>query len=213
MGMARPTNMARFVIAGTLPNGEVFQTGFWGQAGAAESAASIQQYANDVRTEFNLTAGTIMRSLLPANAGFTEVRAYYYPTADGPASLTAIAALPLAGTGAESNSLPLQVAICLTLRTGFAGRRNNGRMFFPMLTEDLTNHQLTLSRAQAIADAMGSFFANLIASPTIPTPSVMSTVGLGTVRTITRVEVDSEPDVIRSRSNRATELFTAGANT
>lgn len=211
--MARPASMVRFVLAGTLPNGEIWQTGFWAKPSqVVVTLALLNEWTAAVLSNWtNGPWATLLNATIPPTGSFAQVRGYYYPEPDDPALYQSAAAAGFVGTGAEGNSLPLQSALCLTLRTGLAGRRNNGRMFWPLLNENLESHQLTQARTQAIADAVADFFTNVRNLAGFPIPAVMSSVGVGSWNPISAVEVDSEPDVIRSRSNRAVELHTSSS--
>lgn len=209
--MVRPAGMWKAVFAGILPNGEIFQTGFWFVANPPSDQAQADAVAVAVRTAFQGVPLEVMSSLIPPTAGFREIRVYHYENPTGGADAQAVAALVANGTGSPTNAHPLQVCLVTTLLTGVPGRRNRGRMYWPMLTEQLPNHQLTQARIDVISAAMATFFTNFNNQPALIAAIVMSQVGAGSYNEITAVSVDSEPDIQRRRANRQTELFQSSA--
>lgn len=75
---------------------------------------------------------------------------------------TTIAGSNGANTGV---ALPGNIAFCVSLRTGFAGRSSRGRVYFPGLVEgDVTGNFLAGARALNLVIAVGQLRADMAAS-------------------------------------------------
>lgn len=70
-----------------------------------------------------------------------------------------------AGTAPTTDTLPRQIAACLTVRTGKAGRKFRGRMYMPGFAEvanDVNNHMTAAAKT-----ALDSFAANFLSSANV----------------------------------------------
>ena len=117
---------------------------------------------------------------------------------------------PLAGTSGGT-TLPLQVAMTASLRTGLAGKRYNGRLYLPAPAQALAglywseDYRPTMQTAVAtlltnlnvITDAANGVVACVISSRGTPGP----------VNAITGVTIGRVPDTIRRRRNKLTENY------
>lgn len=122
------------VIQWALPSGDVAQTSMWVEFGgnptAAQALARFQ--TNVVDTIWPSGAGGI-KGLFAAATILNNVQTRVVDTGSGGVISTASAAYSRAGTG-SGNSLPPEVAICVSLRTGLSGGSYRGRMYLPAPT-------------------------------------------------------------------------------
>lgn len=207
--MAIPAGVARVSLQGHLGQGEIFDTGFWVEAGDINTAAEANDLAADVAADFETQALAVAVGYLDGFSGYDRVRVYAYPTGGPNASYVGEA--PIAnGAGVNSGpQLPLQCCIVVSLRTPLAGRRSRGRMYIPINQGTLTTHQLTLAQCQAMADAFGNFFETVNDTAANREVVVVSQVGTGGISNVDRVTVDSLVDIQRRRANDQTELYNA----
>lgn len=206
--MARPSNVSRVVINGSLPDGESFAWGFWMDSSYATQAAT-QLAANTIASFFNSTGfRAIIIDYLQNTCSYLSVDVYSYPTAGQPAQFLATAAITGGqGTG-TSNALPLQVALCVTTLTGQVGRRRRGRLYLPITTGELTLHQLAQADINEIVDGLAAFFAALNGSANVNgTVCVMSVTG-GFTTPINQLSGDSRLDIQRRRAADQDPLYT-----
>lgn len=122
---------------------------------------------------------------------------------------------PVAGNG-PNVFVPAQLATVVSLRTAVErGKASKGRMFLPCCTGynvlDSTGRASSVN-AQRLATGVASLIIQLNAAYSAPagggTPgrvSVMSNVGSGTKRTVTRVTAGRVPDTMRSRRSSLDE--------
>lgn len=200
--MARPGGLVKVVLSGFLPNGEIFQTGVWVDPAAEMLDTELQAFADWVAAQWTANnAGWL--ALIGPDVTYDEVRVYNYPTG-GTAPASSIAAVDITAVGTASNSYahPLQICLVATLRTAIVGRRYRGRMYVPMTAGQLGQHQANQIEVDGLADDVAGFLSAINDYPgQVMRVVVMSAVG-GAATTVTRVEVNSDPDVQRRRSNR-----------
>jgi hypothetical protein len=204
--------MTRIVIVGSLPNGEIFNTGYWVAAQPIAGEAAANAFAVQARDAFINYAGPAARPRLSSGGSFDEVQVYHYVGTTGPADYIGTAAIGQAGEGTSSTQLPIQVALVTTLETGLSGRRRRGRMYWPCTNAVLVGHQVSQADIALLSSGVAEMFnvMNAAAGPGICV--VLSQVGTGSAARITRVSCDSEPDVQRRRANRQTELRQSAAD-
>jgi len=206
--MAIPASTVHVQIRGTAPQGEIFQWGFWLGSTTITSEATANALALDVWNHFVTFALGTATSLIPSTASYTEVRVYCYPTGGPTATFIGVhTPTPAPGTSA-GNSLPLQCAAVVSLRTGFAGRQARGRLYLPVSANTLVTHQLTSATITNIANAWETFLEAVSTLAAVGSVSVVSQVGSGTVRPVTQLIVDSRLDIQRRRANGEQVLFT-----
>lgn len=209
--MAIPPSTVRCSLIGHLPQGEIFNTSFWLGSTVISDGGVANTLADNIANAFEGLASNPFTGLLATGAGYDEVRVYSYPSG-GPSALT-IGSAPISGEqGAITSSLlPLQSCIVATLRTGFAGRRNRGRMYFPFITGGLVAHQTTVAHTAQLASALSTFFGLVNALPDSGSVSVVSQVGVGAMKPVTSVEFDTKLDIQRRHANRQAEVGTSTA--
>lgn len=199
--MPIPAGVTKFVLYGTQSATEIFETGFWCVGQSPTSDADVQVMAGKVATHWAANSH-YQKEFLTDRGAYTEVRAYYY---DGTApGATHTGAAPI--TGGEGlgdvQYNPLQSCAVMTLRTGYAGRSNRGRMYLPA-----TGIQLLNSATFATADLQGlvtevaAFLTACATDGGIGAPVVVSQ-RRGSYQTITAVDADYRPDVQRRRANK-----------
>lgn len=189
--MAFPGNVNRYVISGTLPGGERWATGFYGDPtlpGTAQALADDFDNAGSLGLAF-LTA---LRAQIQPGGSITRIQTYVYG-----AGRTIIdqgdASLNLAGTSASA-LLPNQTCLVLTLRTATRSRRGRGRMYLPadglLITADST---FSAAPVQAMVNAAGAAldFYNARVVSEAATASYP----------VNRVDADRVPDVQRRRAD------------
>jgi hypothetical protein len=204
--MPIPANVARCSIVGHLPQGEQFNTSFWLAGTAVESSAQANVIAAEIADDFGAIASNPFTAMLATGAGYDEVRTYFYPTG-GPAA-TYIGAAPISGEqGSVSSSLlPLQSCFVGTLRTGLAGRRHRGRMYFPAIAFGLVAHQATAAWAQTLSSALGGFLTAVNQNAAIAGQVAVLSQVAGETQLVTSVEFDTKVDIQRRHANRQLEV-------
>lgn len=198
--------MTRVTLVGTLPNAEIFSTGFWVGPNTIASETAANDYAVQVQVAFVGAADQTFARFLGEDAGFTEVQVYHYVETTGPADYVGTAPCVVPGTSPTGNQLPIQCSVVTTLETGLSGRRRRGRMYWPCIVAQLDGHQLVQADIAEIAGATQGFFNAVNAFTGQGDVVVHSQVGAGSAADVTRVSVDSEVDIQRRRANRQTEL-------
>lgn len=200
--MPIPLGYSRSVIHGTLPGGEIWQCGMWAAEAPSDQAATQAQadnFAADLTTQWAL--GTGPKQLITSSTTVSGVTVYSYTAAGGKAEFVAEHALSLTGlNGAQT--MPDQVALCVSLLTGHAGRRNRGRIYLPVNAPGtLTGGQLTAQQcadqAEWVAGLIGLWNGHLAGNNIC----VLSQVA-GTSNPVTSTRVDSRFDIQRRRANR-----------
>lgn len=204
--MALPNNVVHLVFEGNLPGGEIWQTGIWFSDTGVTDVTSLQTWLDAVAVLFGATGTSSgVTSMLTALAGlgttWTEARAYHYAGGSAPSDYSAAYTLATPKTGSGSN-LPDQLCCVVTLNTGFAGRRNRGRMYFPAnaSTTYASTGQIDSGNAGTAAIDWGTVLTAVKAAGH-GTPVVVSRVA-GSARPITQVAVDTRADIQRRRANR-----------
>jgi len=182
----------------------------------AMNVAAVQMF-NDFNTAAWSASGTgltPLKNLASAQATLDSVRLYYYPTGATQATLVgASTQAPVVGSGGISN--PPQCALVVSLLTGFAGRKNRGRMYLPCLSDDVTAvGQLSTGRAQLVATTVANWLS-LVRTRSVTTggnsiPIVYSETAGNSA--IASVRVDSLIDTQRRRRDKLTPTQTGAAN-
>lgn len=206
--MAIPAGSVRIVLRGVMPGGEIFETGFWMIDTGVSSAATANAQAEIIAAVLNSndSSGAMRISsvkLWRATIAWTEVRVYAYT---GPRTATWIGSYVLSPARAGSSSgavLPNQCSMCVSLRTGLAGRTHRGRMFLPVnglaLAVDGNWEQADVAQiAQAWAIAFSDINTGGAGKIVVMSDTATET------HQVTSVIVDTRPDVIRRRANQQT---------
>jgi len=204
--MPRPTSTSRVVISGLLPGGETFAWGFWLTA-AYTTQADAQTAATTIASYFEQYAEAVCKGLLSADSSYNLTTLYSYSAATGPAEFVAEAPITTAAGTSVAASLPLQLALVVTLRTGQAGRRRRGRMYLPVNSQALTAHQLTQAQIDSVLAGLQTFLQAIDNSASISgNVCVMSQV-VGEKVSVNEITADSRLDVQRRRAASEVELY------
>lgn len=203
--MAVPANVMRYVFAGSLLNGEKWQTGIWFQGnlptsnGSAATAAELEMTSQAGATPSSFW--NVLKAFMPAGVTLDFVKVYAYPTGGTAATFVGQSVhAPIPGTAANV-AMPNQVALCTSLLTGVSGRSFRGRMYWPasaaaglwsqvsalFIVAGLTS--FTTALAQMITDfnAVGQVGVVVSQTRTLATP-------------ITTVRADTRADIQRRRA-------------
>jgi len=145
---------------------------------------------------------TSMTSRYSNTTIWSNVQAYQLDV-DGKATDLGEAPFPSTVKGAGTTTLPGQVALCVTLLTGGAGRSRRGRLYlggFGATNMLETNGRVIAGATQAVADNIAKFYTELrnenggdLYRPVVVSPT------LGIARKITSVQVGDVWDTMRSR--------------
>lgn len=191
--MAFPGNVNRYVVSGTLPGGEAFAFGFYGEA--TDPSVTMQSLAdtivgNSLFTAFIAAAKSVLRG------SYTTVRTYRY--ASGTAAVDSGQANIASGTGSGGADLPNPTSLAITLRTAVASRRGRGRVFIPVNGGGMaTGTGLFASGTiNPIISTFGAWADNLNARVVSERDS--------TSRPVVRVDADYRPDHVEGRESRLT---------
>lgn len=202
-------------FGGSLPGGEEWQTG----------ARYAPQGAGPSFTGWDLISVadcyTATAALWTALAAFTSTDTYL--------SWLKIAAIKTDGlydrepkvyedttpnAGGSTYFNALQVAVVASLRSGQTlGRANYGRMYLPIgsLSRTSGSPYFPASQATTIATAVKTWLqaveGEVSTAGMAYEPAVMSSLGSGTTKPVTRVEVGRVMDTQRRRRNRIPELY------
>jgi hypothetical protein len=205
------------VYRGALPNGEVWQTGFWFTGSAptsnAGAAAVAQAEFSSEGTTTSSSFWNVFKSHTPSSVTLTAVIVYSYPNGGTQAQFIGQSAgTPLAGTGATT-ALPNQVSMCMSLLTGQAGRSYRGRMYLPpLLGAEVTATGLWVTTtAASIANVWGVKFTNFNAASGFGKVAVVSQKRTSATQVL-QLRIDYRPDVQRRRANRMTNIGSTVAN-
>lgn len=201
-----PLGYSRNVIHGVLPGGEIFQCGLWAAEAPSDQAATQSQadaFQADLTTQWAVGNGP--KYLMTTGTTVTGVTVYSYTVAGGKAEFVAESACSLSGMTGTQN-LPDQVAVCASLETGHAGRRNRGRIYWPataIAASSLSGGQLIQSECSNQASWWVALIRAWNAHLAGNGICVLSQVA-GSSNPVTSVRVDSRLDIQRRRANRET---------
>lgn len=201
--MPRPGPITKVVIAGTAPEGDIFNTGYWiSHTNAFASQAALQTFLNAELSTAHTVLTSLAGTLLVDGSSFDKITMYYHATdGDTPATYQAEGDLSISASGTQS--LPNQASVVATLLTGIPGRRARGRMYWPCWKPTISDGtaQLTDSVITAVATQTAALLQawNTTVDAAVVTSSVASHSWA-----ITTVSVDSRVDIQRRRANRQT---------
>lgn len=194
------------VLRGVMPGNEIWETGFWMSDTGVASEAAANALAQIIwgTITANDTSGAMRTLSVKAwkvTIKFTEVRTYVYTGGTTAAYIGSFVGSPALAGSSSGAILSNQTAMCLSLRTGLAGRRNRGRMYLPVNGLALNNDaQWDAADLQTIADGWRIFMNDVNASDTGKIVVVSRTATQ--FHPITGLILDSRPDVIRRRANQ-----------
>jgi hypothetical protein len=194
--MGIPANVAKHVISGTMPTGEIFQTAFWigGAAAPSISDASEQSFAANTQMQAVFTA---MKAIMGSGTVITALDGYGY-TGGGGATSHGHAPLNIPGTSATPH--PNQCALVVTLRTAVSSRNARGRMYFPA-----TGIQMPAGGGPAATGSQNALVDAVAALATWAggtNPMVVVSQTLTATHPVTSVSADNIVDTQRRRRNK-----------
>lgn len=203
-----PSGYSRNVVKGTLPGSEIFEISFWTDEAPADQGATQTQADNFAGEWSTAMANTgSPKGFLPVGGSFDELTVYSYLDNTGKAShigQTAIAG----GAGTTAQIMPDQCALVATLQTGFAGRRNRGRMYFPYLAVGLSGGQVPSSNVDNFATWLSNLITALNSHLGGQHVCVLSQVA-GTSHSVSAIKVDSKVDIQRRRADKVVPTHTS----
>ncbi len=198
------TNVAKIVWHG-VGAGEEFAVSTTYQLDHALTATEVNAIATALPTAIVAANKTNLLNLISTDQNYNLVSVYFYATDPrDPATLVGHAALTtFVGTGTFTN--PLQLAMCVTTHSDFAGASNRGRMYFPACGVGLANHKFAagnltdgVNAAKGLLEA-GNAAILAHSTATSAVASVFSPTK-GTLQKITTVSTDNVPDTQRRRA-------------
>lgn len=183
-------NANKVTVKGTLFGQVVENVWAVGTTGAPTEAAQLT-----IASIFQTGYAALMLPL-SNELSINEITVRYMGSADGPESTLVIS--PAQTGGAEVVSSPGNVALCVSLRSGLAGRRFRGRKFFSGIPEQSTaNNAIDAALCDAVLEGINTMIATLIANGTPLV--VVSLVGLTSVAITTAICTDFFVDSQRRR--------------
>jgi hypothetical protein len=196
-----PSGYSRNVFQGTLAGGEIFQTSFWCNEAPSDQAAT-QAQADAIASKWNADKGVSGNPLgmISSGSSYDSITTYSYLDNTGKATFVGHTVLATS-TGVTAQNLPDQCCLVATLLTGNAGRRNRGRMYFPLQVATLTSGQVSSTLTSGFATWLSSFFTHVNSTLGTQHIVVLSQIG-GTSHTVNAVQVDSKIDIQRRRADK-----------
>ena len=210
----------KFTLSGTINGAQSWSTGFWahygiGAGGVIPSAdAMLGALVGSTALDgfVNNWLGAI-DDLLSTTTRFTQLKySVYGEGADDPSvGIRPTPIAPIQGSGATT--VPPEVAVVASLRTGKVGASYRGRMYLPLLSCAVTAAgQIPSASAIEVANSTAALFTAIGghsfdagggtgSDDTTVTPGVFSA-KLGLVTTVTQVSVDERFDAQRRREDK-----------
>lgn len=172
--------------------------------------AGQTSYLNTVVNNSLLT--TAFLACFPTSTSFTNLDAYLYTGGSGAAKTYHGLITGKAGTNA-SLTLPPQLAVVVSLRTGRPGRSYRGRSYLPAPAANQLSAiggQLGSGTVDALSLAFHDMLASLgtVPDPYIPLPPVVASAKTSAMSLITAITVDSVLDTQRDRRNKLVAAYT-----
>lgn len=206
----------RLVMSGTIgAGGEIWSTGvnFIPDVGPAViSPGDLAAWAESAAVELEAGLGTVLNTGVSANGTIDEVRAYYYPSNDGPAQFVGIAPCDYVGSSTSNNPLP--TSMVFSLLTATAGRSFRGRMYWPALSLTInTSGRFPSSVMTSAATDAANLLTALAGAVTIATdltPAVVSKTR-NLVTPVTQIRVGDVPDTQRRRRDALVEAYSTAS--
>jgi len=203
--MPIPASVARVVMSGGLPNGEIWSSGFWLSFVEVDSQAAATAFAQAVYEQLAEQPGGdavfVMQNYLWGPNTYLDTVTVYFYTNEGPtADLIGVSGgHHLAGSA--TGHMPNQVSLVLSLRSGFPGRRNRGRMYMPASgsVSATADNQMLQASMDYIIDGWKLSLQGMVTEG-IGVPAIVSTVGTTAVP-IKQLVLDSKYDIQRRRAN------------
>jgi hypothetical protein len=171
------------------------------------SSAALQTLANALDARMRAWWSSSIHTIASVQAVYENCRVYVRPPGTGTATIAA-ESVPTALTGSGVEQMPTQVALVVTLLTGFAGRANRGRVYLPFQSsgpylEEGDLAPLATDAATFIAGCRVDFGT----ANGAPGGPVVGNVG----HPMTSVRIDNVPDTQRRRRDKVTATAVASA--
>lgn len=204
--MGIPAGVSKVVYGGTLLGGqEIWECGVWtGQAPTSDADATT--LAENIAADFEVNGWPSIQDVLKNNDAWRYVKVYSYPSG-GPAAahvgdfeLTT----PLVGSGTGDH--PLQTCLVTTVLTGFAGRRNRGRIFTPARGATILGGRFQSDMVDDVVQGWAAHFTSANTKGYGPI-SVVSQAGSAR-RDASILKGNDKPDIQRRRANKLTASYT-----
>lgn len=214
--MPYPADVVHVVLGGALPGGEQWESGFWvSDAGvstpAAANALCELVYSSLVSTDEDQNAlSYLAEQFLNAGSTVAYCRCLVYTTEGTHAQFAGEYTPPSALGGSASGSMPNQVACVVTLRSDAAGRSYRGRMYMPATGAAVGTGQFSNPIVDAFCTKWAGFFSDWDSSGDNGKIVVVSSTKTSAVE-VTRVTVDTRPDIQRRRAKSQLPAHTASA--
>lgn len=193
-------------MSGTMVGGEEWSTGFWMSGTGVSSEETAAALALIITGTLNATdssgAMQISASLLwTPDIKWTKTTVYAYTSGGTIASFVGEYILPSPRAGGLGVKGPNQVALVLSLRTGFPGRRNRGRMYLPACALSLSGDgEASQSDLDTLTTAWQTGFNDINASDT--GKIVVVSAAAGAFHQVSSVSMDSRMDIQRRRAKQ-----------
>lgn len=205
--MGIPAGSIKISLNGSLPGGEIWNTGWWIYGPTLDVSAAASTAAN-IWSIMSASTGThlmnALKVLWQTSCAFTGVKVYSYADTTGVASVVGSATgTAVTGTGTKPVQ-PDQECLVVTLRTALSGSHRRGRMYMPVNGAALDGGGLfSALDVGTVLDGLKADLALVGADPHLSgfPPVVLSKV-LGATTPITAISADLRPDIQRRRSNR-----------
>lgn len=206
LDMPYPAGSTRINLSGTLPGGEIWASGFWlfdTQVGSEDEANTLAEAIANILNASNFGYGAMalyVAGHFNTQSAWTTVTVYHYAAGGTVATYIGRFDLSPATVGNGPRPLPNQCTLVLSLRSGYNGRRNRGRMYLPLTSATLeASGQIDSGTLQQLVPLWAAGF-DQIRSQGLGHLSVVSAVG-STDRIITEILMDSRVDIQRRRAN------------
>jgi len=195
--VALPINVAKNVISGTLPSGEVWQVAYWTQLTSAPAFTDASTAAAAASSDFV----AMMNAWKPLCGNTTAATAYDQYGFTGGSSASSHGHATISYTGSGTSFHPNQIAVVTTLRTAHAGRSGRGRMYWPATAAPVPLGQgfFQSSDINPLVDAIALHFT---ARNTGGNATSVVSQTLAQSFPITSVDADTVPDTQRRRANK-----------
>lgn len=204
--MGIPSGVTRIVLYGTLPGGEIWQSGYFMPHAAIDPAECNLIAQNAFNRWSDQSAGRTMARLVAkwwhGGVSLVGCKTYAYGDTSGQATFKGSSTgAPVIGSALGSLTNP--TSVCITLLTSFAGATQRGRMYLPALGQipDQTNGYFNGTDVSQLVTSFATDLKNAAVGNANYTPCVVSQ-KKGAYQTVVSVAADQRPDVQRRRENR-----------
>lgn len=209
------TQYVRLTLGGTMPSGETWSVGMSFTFTGTVTAAQLNTWlaAVDAVCVTHLAPAGGIRALMAQQTKIVSLRAAVFAPSASSSSVTAQRNLttPILGTGSFDH--PNQIAICMSTHSGLAGKRFNGRMYWPCDGAQVQGdtHQLLLAQLTPAVTKVRDFMV-AVAATTLGTTGLAAAIavpGAGLASPITALTMDSVCDTQRRRRKSVVPVATA----